>query len=185
MFILSECVSWRWQLQNIHIQSVQDPLRSTKRSLLASRRPIFKGSRIRSWRRSSEPASGYEKKTGRPSESFYPWSSSWKKRESGSSMWMKRKPWYGIREIRVSNCGSGSSDPKKRMDKHKENEAVEFTFTIDKDDPQEVALALVSPTHPYILMLPARGSDLTPCPFYSVYGRIFNARRCLNDGKFD
>lgn len=35
-------------------------------------------------------------------------------------------------------------DPKKRMDKHKENEAVEFTFTIDKDDAHEVAHALVS-----------------------------------------
>lgn len=34
-------------------------------------------------------------------------------------------------------------DPKKRRDKHKENEAVEFTFTIDKDDAHEVAHALV------------------------------------------
>jgi len=33
-------------------------------------------------------------------------------------------------------------DPKKRRDKHRENEAVEFTFTIGKDDSQEVAHAL-------------------------------------------
>ena len=33
-------------------------------------------------------------------------------------------------------------DPKKRRDKHRENEAVEFTFTIDKDDAYEVAHAL-------------------------------------------
>lgn len=35
-------------------------------------------------------------------------------------------------------------DPKKRRDKHKENEAIEFTFTIDADDADEVAHALVS-----------------------------------------
>lgn len=33
-------------------------------------------------------------------------------------------------------------DPKKRRDKHRENEAVEFTFTIEKDDATEVARAL-------------------------------------------
>lgn len=35
-------------------------------------------------------------------------------------------------------------DPKKRRDKHKENEAIEFSFTIDADDADEVAMALVS-----------------------------------------
>lgn len=34
------------------------------------------------------------------------------------------------------------TDPKKRRDKHKENEAVEFSFTLEKDDAVEVARAL-------------------------------------------
>lgn len=35
------------------------------------------------------------------------------------------------------------TDPKKRKDKHKENEAIQFVFEIDKDNVDEVALALV------------------------------------------
>src|SRR5882762_10069460 len=36
------------------------------------------------------------------------------------------------------------TDPKKRKDKHKENEAIQFVFEIDKANADEVALALVS-----------------------------------------
>lgn len=35
------------------------------------------------------------------------------------------------------------TDAKKRKDRYKENEAVQFAFTIDKDNPDEVATALV------------------------------------------
>jgi len=36
------------------------------------------------------------------------------------------------------------TDPKKRKDKYKENEAIEFYFEIDKDNADEVATALVN-----------------------------------------
>ncbi|XP_053212676.1 serine/threonine-protein kinase WNK3-like [Panonychus citri] len=36
------------------------------------------------------------------------------------------------------------TDPKKRSDKYKENEAIQFYFEIDKDNADEVALALVA-----------------------------------------
>ncbi|XP_015795029.1 serine/threonine-protein kinase WNK3 [Tetranychus urticae] len=36
------------------------------------------------------------------------------------------------------------TDPKKRKDKYKENEAIQFYFEIDKDNADEVALALVA-----------------------------------------
>jgi WNK lysine deficient protein kinase len=34
-------------------------------------------------------------------------------------------------------------DPKKRKDKHKENEAIQFDFDIGKDNPEEVAQEMV------------------------------------------
>ncbi|RWS11383.1 serine/threonine-protein kinase WNK1-like protein, partial [Dinothrombium tinctorium] len=36
------------------------------------------------------------------------------------------------------------TDPKKRKDKHKENEAIQFSFDVEKDNVDEVALALVA-----------------------------------------
>lgn len=34
-------------------------------------------------------------------------------------------------------------DPKKRKDKHKENEAIQFDFHLDKDNAEEVAQDMV------------------------------------------
>jgi len=35
-------------------------------------------------------------------------------------------------------------DPKKRKEKHKENEAIQFDFHLDKDEPIQVAAEMVS-----------------------------------------
>lgn len=34
-------------------------------------------------------------------------------------------------------------DPKKRKDKHKENEAIQFEFDLHKDDPEQVSKEMV------------------------------------------
>lgn len=34
-------------------------------------------------------------------------------------------------------------DPKKRRDKHKENEAIQFEFDLDNDQAEDVALEMV------------------------------------------
>ena len=36
------------------------------------------------------------------------------------------------------------ADPKKRKDKHKENEAIQFDFNLGTDQPEKVTLELVS-----------------------------------------
>lgn len=40
-------------------------------------------------------------------------------------------------------------DPKKRRDKHKENEAIQFEFDLDNDQAEDVALEMV--TYQFIL----------------------------------
>lgn len=35
-------------------------------------------------------------------------------------------------------------DPKKRRDKHKENEAIQFDFNLENDQPEKVAEEMVS-----------------------------------------
>lgn len=35
-------------------------------------------------------------------------------------------------------------DPKKRRDKHKENEAIQFEFDLDNDQAEDVALEMVT-----------------------------------------
>ena len=40
-------------------------------------------------------------------------------------------------------CSLRVTDPKKRKDKHKENEAIEFEFNISSDTPETIANAMV------------------------------------------
>lgn len=43
-------------------------------------------------------------------------------------------------------------DPKKRKDKHKENEAIQFDFDLKKDNPEDVAREMVS-KYKYLLQI--------------------------------
>lgn len=91
-------------------------------------------------------------------------------------------------------------DPKKRRDKHKENEAIEFTFTIEKgmpianlesffvlticllallDDADEVAHALVN-NSPFTLSVCNELTSLF-CLRFIVHSRLLDGRGCPNN----
>ena len=66
-------------------------------------------------------------------------------------------------------------DPKKRKDKHKENEAIQFDFHMTKDDPEEVAQEMVIFSWVYLLLgTPKLGSGIRVGVLVSRMGIILN-----------
>lgn len=68
-------------------------------------------------------------------------------------------------------------DPKKLKGKHKDNEAIEFSFNLEKDTPEEVAYEMVSEFYCYLSPTPLEVSALIS---FHITFFSFSPFLCLN-----
>ena len=80
------------------------------------------------------------------------------------------------REESVSSDGSVVElrlrvlDAKKRRDKHKENEAIQFNYNLNKDNPEEIAKHMVSGRLTAVKHRGWRTADIAMCCVYLCEG---------------